>query len=415
MKYKYRHDIIYMMKRIFTLIFILLLSPFAFAEDEYATSEMLNTPQENEITLERKEDLTNGAGEKLAVLDNIEKSETNEEQPLLQKLLKTEITRTDIPSYLLKDELTFKYQKGLISETQFYGAYRGSINGLFSSHNYSTTYSNNATEFGVMGKFRDRDYDFKFMIRPVPVEGHSYLDNFFGDIYIVNSKIPHHKITTGFQRIQKGIEGGTGQYTLPFYARSQIARNFGNTRSLAVKITGDYNYADYSLSFGSSSPYLVRGFPGSEFAGWLNIKPFGSSDGKYGKLTIGGGFSAGHNGITYTNGTVYVGYKHKKLWTNFEAAIADGYSGSNGVSSNRAGGLAFTAGWKLTPHLQLIGRIDQFDPNRDKKHDMKREYTAGLNWFIKGQALRLIFNYVYCQNQNTRDSHKLIIGTQVML
>ena len=415
MKYKYGHDTIYMMKKIFTLIFILLLSSPAFAENEYATSEMLNTPQENEVTLKREEELTDSVFEEFEVFEDMGKHASSEELPFLQKIMKAEIVRTDVPSYLLKDELTFKYKEGLISETQFYGAYRGSISGLFSPHNYTTTYSNNATEFGVMGKLRDKDYDFKFMIRPIPVEGKSYLDDFFGDIYFVNSKIPHHKIVTGFQRIQKGIEGGMGQYTLPFYARSQIARNFGNTRSLAVKIAGDYNYADYSLSFGSSSPSLVHGFPGGEVAGWLNIKPFGSSDGKYGKLTLGGGFSAGHNDITYTNGTVYVGYKHKKLWTNFEAAIADGYSGSNGVSSNQAGGFAFTAGWKFNPHLQLIGRFDQFDPNRDMKHDMKREYTAGLNWFIKGQALRLMLNYVYCQNQNTRDSHKIIIGTQVVL
>lgn len=405
------------MKKFFTLIFVLLLSPIAFAEDEFATSEMLNTVQENEVTLNEEENLIDNVTEEFKVLEQIGKNEESEnsEQPLLTKILKSEITRTDIPSYLLKEQLTFTYEKGLISETQYYGAYRGSISGLISPHNYSTKYNNNATEFGVMGKFRDRDYDFKLMFRPVPVSGQSYLDNFFGDIYIVSSKIPHHKIIAGFQRTQKGMEGGMGQYTLPFYARSQIARNFGNTRSLTAKIVGDYQYADYSVSVGSSSPYLVHGFPGAETALWLNVKPFGPTDGKFGRLTVGGGLSAGHNDISYTTGNVYVGYKHKKLWTNFEAAISDGYNGSAGVSSNKACGYAFTAGWKFNPHLQLIGRIDQFDPNRDKHGNLKREYTAGINWFVKGQALRFIFNYVYCQNQNAKDSHKLIIGSQVML
>ena len=73
-------------------------------------------------------------------------------------------------------------------------------------------------------------------------------------------------------------------------------------------------------------------------------------------------------------------------------------------------------GWlEVTPHLQLIGRFDQFDPNRDASNDLKREYTVGLNWFIKGQALKVVFNYVFCQNQATEDSHKLILATQILL
>ena len=40
-----------------------------------------------------------------------------------------------------------------------------------------------------------------------------------------------------------------------------------------------------------------------------------------------------------------------------------------------------TAGWKFNPHWQLIGRVDQFDPNRDVSNDLRREYTIGLNWF----------------------------------
>ena len=85
------------------------------------------------------------------------------------------------------------------------------------------------------------------------------------------------------------------------------------------------------------------------------------------------------------------------------------------MKSNKATGYAFTAGWKFTPKFQLIGRVDQFDPNRDISHDLKREYTIGLNWFIKGQALKVVLNYVFCHNQNTRNSSKIILATQVML
>ena len=219
----------------------------------------------------------------------------------------------------------------------------------------------------------------------------------------------------GYSRAQIGMEGGTGSYLLPFVTRSQIARNFGSARSLGVKLSGNYKYMDYSLAMGSSGRGLLRGFPGGEFTGWLNIKPLAKDEKKYGKLTIGSGINCGHNNINYSVGSFYVGYKYKKLWTNFETSIADGYNGSNGLSSNKAYGWTYTAGWKFNPHLQLIGRIDQFDPNRNRNGDLKREYTLGLNWFIKGQALKVVFNYIFANNQNTPDSHKFILATQILL
>ena len=82
---------------------------------------------------------------------------------------------------------------------------------------------------------------------------------------------------------------------------------------------------------------------------------------------------------------------------------------------NKACGFAATAGWKFNPHWQLIGRVDQFDPNRDVSNDLRKEYTIGLNWFIMGQALKLVLNYVFCQNQNIPDSHKFILATQFLL
>ena len=321
-----------------------------------------------------------------------------DEDTLLGKIYHTKITRTDIQSFLLKDELSHEFKEGPLHKTQIYAGYRGGINALF-NQNYSTEYDNATTELGVYGSFRNPDYKFKFNINPVPSSGRNYLDSIWGDAYIMNSSIPNHQIVAGYSRVQTGIEGGSSSFVLPFVARSQIARNFGNSRSLSVKVMGNYKYADYSLSFGSSGRSLISGFPGTEFNGWLNIKPF----------------NGGHNQINYGVGSVYIGYRHKKLWTNFEAAIADGYNGSQGVSENKACGFAYTAGWKFTPKLQLIGRIDQFDPNRDISGDLKREYTIGLNWFIKGQALKVILNYVFCDSQNRPDSHKIILATQVLL
>ena len=434
------------MKRIlkFVVVLSVLLTPLrvcANSADEFLTADLLENSQPNEVLLHSQKNQENfddyldenvhseksiPGDEDDSVMDNSEldfeffkifdqdNDSVISEDTILGKIYKSNITRTDIQSFLLKDELTHRFKKGPIHKIQAYGGLRGSLNSIF-AQDYSTNYDNMTTQVGMYGKFNNPDYRFKLAINPIPRTGSNYLDRFISDAYIINTTIPHHQIIAGYSRVQTGVEGGTSSYILPFVTRSQIARNFGSARSLGVKVLGSYSYVDYNIGVGSSGRYVTSGMPGMEFTGWLNVKPFGSEDKKFGKLTLGAGFNGGHNGIDYSVGSVYVGYKHKKLWANFEAGIADGYSGSNGISANKASGYAVTAGWKFNSHWQLIGRVDQFDPNRNVSGDLKREYTVGLNWFIKGQALKIVLNYVFCQNQNRNDSHKIILATQVML
>jgi len=427
------------MKKISRILFIIaiLLIPnvTSYAIDEIS-EELMETKYENEVPLSIDKDSElklnisenevqndEAAGntemdfELFKGLDEDKTAQENKakEESLFTKILHSEIVRTDVPSYLLKDELTFDFAKGPISRIQPFAAFRGSLDSLWASSDYTIKYKNYENQIGAYGTFRNPDYKFQFTFNPIPIEGTSFLERFVADAFIVNESIPHHKIIVGNSRVQTGVEGGASSYVLPFVARSQIARNFGNTRSLAVKLVGNYQYIDYTFSGGSSARYITNGFPGAEFNGWVNFKPFGNKSQKYGKFIIGGGYNTGHHGSNYNIGSAYISYNYKKLWTNFEASIADGYNGSNGVSSNRACGWAYTLGWKLNPHLQIIGRVDQFDPNREASHDLRREYTIGLNWFIKGQALKIVLNYVFCDYQGAKNSHRIILATQVLL
>ena len=405
----------------FTIALIFTLNS-AKAEDEFVVQDFLENPQPNEVTIAitdekiySEDEIFDSVETEFEIFKNLGESQekTFKEETFIQKILKTEISRTDIPSYLLKDELTHNFKNG--GSIEAYAAHRGSVTALFNPNKYSTKYDDLTTEFGFFGKSKDGIFNYRLSFLPIAKEGKNYLDTFWSDMFITYNKIPHHKILIGRSRGQIGMEGGNSAYTLPFLNRSQIARNFGNLRTTSVKLIGDYNYADYSISLGSSGRTLTSGMPGIDFIGWVNLKPFGSQDSKWGKLTVGGGLNAGHNDFNYTVGTIYVGYKHKRLWTNFEAAIADGYNGGARLSNKQAGGFAYTLGWKIKPYLQIIGRIDQFDPDRSVSGNIKREYSAGINWFIKGQALRIVLNYVFCQNDNAPNSQKIILGTQVVL
>ena len=69
----------------------------------------------------------------------------------------------------------------------------------------------------------------------------------------------------------------------------------------------------------------------------------------------------------------------------------------------------------LTKKLQILARYDEFDPNREIANNNKREYSVGLNYYVKGQGLKFILNYVFCQNDATKDSHRIMLGTQLLI
>ena len=172
---------------------------------------------------------------------------------------------------------------------------------------------------------------------------------------------------------------------------------------------------EYDLGGYSSDTYFKSFFPGAEFAGWVSLKPLGKTSGRYGRLKLGGGITSGQNDINYFVAGAYASYEYKNLYANFEWGKANGYNGARGLSSNEAEGFYTTLGYRITPKLQAVARYDQFKPNLDKANDIRREYSAGLNYFIKGQALKVMLNYVFCQNDLLKDSHRIILGTQLLL
>ena len=377
-----------------------------------------NKIQMNE--LQEEQSASNDTAE-FAIFENLPDTDKNfvhhpetKEYSLFNKIYNMQIERTSIPSYLLQDELTFKPKRGIVDKVQFFGAYNGNFKMLFTGSKYNNNYDAFWANIGAAGTLKDKSADFKVQFNFLPAENRNYIQNLVTDAYVVYNKIPNHKIIVGNSRNQVGVDGGASAYTQPFLLRSQIGRTFGNTRALGVRVVGSYPLADYSLALNSSDRFFKRFFPGTEFTGWVNIKPFGKTDGRYGKLTVGGGLSSGHNHFDYTVAGAYIEYSYKRFMANAEFSTADGYNGLY-LNNKKASGFYTTLGYKITPKIQVLARFDRFNPDKNTTGNSKNEYTAGLNYFIKGQALRFILNYVFCQNDNAPDSHKIIVGTQILL
>ena len=400
------------MRKIFSLIFIALNFFCQHNLKVYADDVM------QEVVLEQNV-------QSVSVFHNNEGNNENKDESLrdkLQNIYHLQIDNYEKPNFLLKEVLTKNYnENSLVSKTHFWAAYNGDIglhfveDSLRSEHT-TNHYDINAINVGYDIYFKDNSADARIMLNYNPFLERNFAQNLFADMYIATNKIPHHRLIVGNSRPPVGVEGGMSPYVLPFIARSQISRNFGTVRKLGARINGNYSLVDYDLGIYSSDTYFQEFFPGAEFVGWVNFKPLAKTNGKYGKLKLGAGVDAGNrqNSFCVTGG--YIGYEYKRFMANLEWAYANGYNGPSGFSSQKhATGFYTTLGYMLTNKLQLIARYDEFDPNKDVVNNNKREITAGINYFLKGQGMKLILDYIFCQNDSTQNSHKILLGTQILL
>lgn len=329
-----------------------------------------------------------------------------------------EIERTDVPSALLKDYLTFKTEKGPLQSIHIWGAMQSNFSTTFTENSDTDSeYNTELINVLIDGKFKGGKENFRIMLDPTPRNGNvPYMGRFFQDLYVETHRIPHTSVLIGNSRPGVGIEGAQSPYTLSFIHRSQIARNLSNMRKFGLRVRGNYSLMDYDAGLYSSSTNFTSFFPGHELDLWMNLKPLGKTDGRYGKLVTGAGFQSGEkHDMSYNLSAAYLGYEYKKFWTKLEYAYANGSNGGSGLTDKHSQGFFATIGYRITKKLELLARYDQFDPDRNIANNNRREYTLGTNYYLKGQALKLILNYIYCQNDSQPDSHRLMVGTQILL
>lgn len=403
-----------------TLIFICA-SSFAFAEDEILLdADPLEISVPYSVSLDKIAIQDVAADEPLQIYN----SPIEQEQRFYSGLFKTahdvynlQIENTNVPSSLLAEPLTQHFEKGPLESLHNWGVVQMNMNTNFPENeavqkHFNVGLINTLTD----GTFRGGKEDFRIMLDMTPQHNRPFMQQFVQDLYIQTHRIPHHTLMVGNSRPGVGYEGAQSPYTLPFINRSQISRNLANVRKFGVRLKGNYSLVDYDLGGYSSDTFFSSFFPGVEFDGWVNLKPLGKTDGRYGKLTTGAGIVSGERNSTdfFTFGA-YVGYEYKKAWMRAEYANSDGSNGGGGLTNKKAQGWYVTLGYHLTPKLELLARYDEFDPNKNISNNNQREYSAGINYYIKGQALKLILNYVFCQNDSKSDSHRIVVGTQIAL
>lgn len=335
----------------------------------------------------------------------------------LKDIYELEIENTRVPSCLLKDQLTFEFEKGPLKKVHFWNGLQMNLSTEIPENgDTDTKYKVGLINTFIDGQFKSEKENFRIMFDTTPQHDRSFMSHLFQDVYVDTKRIKNNRLLIGNSRPCVGYEGASSSYTLPFASRSQIARNFGTVRKTGIRLIGNYKYADYDIGGYSSQTYFKEFFPGAEFDGWFVVKPFEKYKEKYGSLKFGGGIATGKRHSTdFFVHSAYAGYEYKKFRIKTEFANANGSNGGSGLTDKKRRGWNVTAYYQLTKKLEAAARYDEFDPDRNISHNKIREYSAGINYYIKGQALRLILNYVFCQNQGAKDSHRIILGTQIVL
>ena len=377
-----------------------------------------------EIVLETAEvPFESGVIEEEYLEDNIEeeaspvKIDTSESfRNKLHDVFDLKVSDNEHIEYLFDNLLTKKFNKGPLKSIGIHGLWRGALTETILSNGHDDTRMHyDILETRLHGTFRNDKTSFLITTRYLPQKEFKFMQNLFSDTFIRHRFNKLAVLTIGNTRTHTGEEGSWSELLIPFYLRSQISRQFGNIRKVGVRLSGESKYIDYDIALNSSGTYFREFLPGAEFCGWVNFKPLAKTNGKYGDLKIGGGLTAGRRHFNYNNVGAYIGYRYKKFKVDFEIANGNGSNGRVGPTTAHSRGYYTTLYYDLTKKIQLVARFDDFIPNSHNSSHHTREYSAGINYFIKGQALKLMLNYVFREDSIAGNSNKIIIGTQVLL
>ncbi len=339
-------------------------------------------------------------------------------KPLSKKfndVFKLEVSDNNHTEFLLDKITTKHFENGPLDNIGVWGVWRGALGINFFNDDTDTQMNYSLLESRIHGEFKNKRTSFLITTRYTPQNEFSFMQNLFSETVIKHKIDKHNTIIIGNNKTKAGQDGGMSMFLLPFFSYSQIGRNFGNIRKLGARLSGNYDLIEYDLGGYSSGTYFQEFFPGAEFCGWVSLKPLAKTKGKYGNLKIGGGLTSGRRHFNYNVVGGYIRYDYKKFGVDFEIANSDGSNGRTGPTQAHARGYYTTLYYNLTKKVQLLARFDEFTPNRDYSSHRIREYSAGLNYFIKGQALKFILNYIFREDSGTGNSHRILIGTQILL
>ena len=232
--------------------------------------------------------------------------------------------------------------------------------------------------------------------------------------YISHSFNENQKILIGQgARVPVNYEGSVSTMAIDLIMCAQIGRNLGNVASLGIRNIASYKYLDYDIGVYDSTRYMADLGNGSEFTGYVMLKPFASLDDKLNSFRLGGGYNIGESVRSYHQYSVFSSYDYDKFHIRAEYANADRCNGIKFINDN-SDGFYTTAIFDITPKVSIVGRYDFFTPNTNHNNNYTQEYTGGIT-YKPFKNMKVMLNYVRTNQSNLPDSNMFIFATRFII
>lgn len=282
----------------------------------------------------------------------------------------------------------------------------------FFDDNYGKNLSIPHGEFGIAGDLTDNiEYRLSSQMERNP----SVESTMLSDAFIAYKGFKNHKVFVGNVRQPIGQEGARSPFSRETIELPMHARNLSDVRDVGVKVAGRHKFVEYySGVFNGSRELNTENDRDMDIANWINFKPFANHE-NWGELVVGGGYAFGKNQTHYDVAGAYLGYKLGKVSFESEYGYSKGIDGAIANYGRKAQGYFTRLGYDLTDKNTLILQYDWYDPNTQIVNGSTTEYTIGLDHRIAGDNIRFISNYVFVQNPDAKDDHRLVFESRFAL
>ncbi len=237
--------------------------------------------------------------------------------------------------------------------------------------------------------------------------------------------LENHTLDFGQFKPPRTEEGTRPASQLDFAERSIMAMTYGDQRDLGAMVTGNWPVVTYQLGVFNGKQNQAAKHDQKDVVGRLVFRPL-KLVGSLVKLPDIGELELGISGEHRPHGGIVppkkrLGYEARYAYQNLalkgEYMTGEDTTSALSTSENNNVGQGWytQVGYLLAPwfpKVQLVARLEGWDPDANTALDAERDVTLGLNYFIDKHNAKWQLNWVHQTKQTDKIDNQVISALQ---